>query len=69
MSVQEFRISVMVVFATSIALVCGSCIKHRVCDNPDNIFHSIKADPDNHQNSSMPSILLIELTHLVLVSS
>ena len=68
MSVQEFRISVMVVFATSFALVCGSCIKSRVCDNPDDIFHSNKADPDNHQqllnafypiNRASPSSVII----------
>ena len=35
----------MVVIAMSVALVCGSCIKHHVCHNPDDIFHSIKADP------------------------
>ena len=50
MSVQEYRIPAMVVIAMSIALVCGGCIKHHVCNNPDDIrFHSIKADPDNHQ--------------------
>ena len=33
----------------SIGLVGGFCIKHRVCDNPDDILHSIKGYPDNYQ--------------------
>ena len=32
-----------------IGLHCGSCIKHCACDNPDDILHSINADPDNYQ--------------------
>ena len=68
MSVQEYRILVMVMITLYIGLVCGSCIKHRVCDSPDDIFLSIKADPDNYQqllnafypiNRAKPSSVII----------
>ena len=45
----EYRKLVMVMITFSIALVSGFCIKHRVCDNPDDILHSIKGYPDNYQ--------------------
>ena len=68
MSAQECRILVMAMITIGIGLVCGSCIKHHVCDNPDDILHSIKADPDNYQqlvnafypiNRAKPSSVII----------
>ena len=68
MSVQEYRILVMVILAIGIGLVGGRCIKHHVCDNPDDILHSIKAYPDNYQqllnafypnNRAKPSSVII----------
>ena len=49
MSATEYRILVMVMITFSIGLVSGCCIKHRACDNPDEILHSIKGYPDNYQ--------------------
>ena len=68
MFLQEYKILVMVMITISIGLVGGSCIKHRVCDNPDDILHSIKAYPDNYQqlldafypiNQARPSSVII----------
>ena len=64
----EYRKLVMVMITFSIALVSGFCIKHRVCDNPDDILHSIKGYPDNYQqllnafypiNQAKPSNVII----------
>ena len=38
----------MVMLAICIGLVGRSCIKHRVCDDPDDILHSIKGYPNNY---------------------
>ena len=68
MSVQEHRIPVMVMLAIYMGLVGGSCIKHRDCDDPDDILHSIKGYPDNYQqllnafypiNQAKPSSVII----------
>ena len=68
MSAQGNIISAMVVITIYIGLVSGSCIKHCVCDNPDDILHSINADPDNYQqllnafypiNRAKPSSVII----------
>ena len=52
----------------SIGLVGGFCIKYRVCDDPDDILHSIKGYADNYQqllnafypnNRAKPSSVII----------
>ena len=68
MMATEYRILVMVMITFSIGLVGGFCIKHRVCDDPDDILHSIKGYPDNYQqllnafypiNQAKPSNVII----------
>ena len=49
MTATEYRILGMVMITFSIGLVGGFCIKYRVCDDPDDILHSIKGYADNHQ--------------------
>ena len=68
MKATEYRILVMVMINFSIGLVGGFCIKHSVCDDPDDILHSIKGYPDNYQqllnafypiNQAKPSSVII----------
>ena len=68
MMATEYRILVMVMITFSIGLVGGFCIKHSVCDDPDDILHSIKGYPDNYQqllnafypiNQAKPSSVII----------
>ena len=68
MSTSAYRLLVMVMLAICIGLVGGRCIKHHVCDNPDDILHSIKGYPDNYQqllnafypiNRAKPSSVII----------
>ena len=68
MSATEYGILVVVMLAIYMGIAEGSCIKHRVCDDPNDILHSIKGYPDNYQqllnafhpiNRAKPSSVII----------